>query len=66
MTEIPDLYEMTPEERKKALEQKPVIKRDYFPAQQSEGDSIDPNLLDTLEKEALELIIEHLKRLRYR
>jgi len=62
--EVPDLYEMTPEERAKFLSKKTRMKHDYVPMQPTEEEEVDPNLLDALEKEALELIIEHLKRIR--
>jgi len=65
-TEVPDLYDMTPEERAKFLSKKTPMKHDYVPLQSTEADSVEPTVLDALEKEALELIIEHLKKIRYR
>lgn len=66
--EVPDVFHLTDEQKKRLMEKKPTVKRDYVFLEEGTADSdgVDPNTLDALEKEALELIIEHLKKLRYR
>jgi hypothetical protein len=63
--EVPDVFHLTDEQKKHLMEKKSTTKRDYVFLEEGTEDA-DPNYMEALEKEALELIIEHLKRLRYR
>lgn len=63
--EIPDVFHLTDAQKRRLMEHKPVQKHDYFPTQESH-EGVDPDVLDKKMERLMDLMIEHLEKIRYR